>query len=176
MRFEELSLRIPGDELRMRFHQRVTVLSGLEAPERRGLVESLLGSLTAGPARDTVLTYRDGHGRRVTISRAEWTRTGSRDSCRVISSASVTRERWRGRSRTISRARAIASLTLRSKELQARGFDPSFTVESFDADEADLADIRRHLAAVAALMVLARRPPTRHAPRGAPAASSAGPA
>jgi hypothetical protein len=71
LRFEELSLRIPGDELRMRFHQRVTVLSGLEAPERRGLVESLLGSLTVGPARDTVLTYRDGHGQRVTISRAE---------------------------------------------------------------------------------------------------------
>ncbi len=71
LRFEELTLRIPGDELRMRFHDRITVLSGLEARERRGLVESLLGSLADGPAPGTVLTYRDGDGRRVTVSRTD---------------------------------------------------------------------------------------------------------
>ncbi|MBV8303318.1 MAG: hypothetical protein JOZ04_03855 [Acidimicrobiia bacterium] len=71
MRFEELSLRIPGDELRMRFHQRITVLSGLEAPERRGLVDSLLGSLADGPAGQTVLVYRDGQDRRVTLARGD---------------------------------------------------------------------------------------------------------
>src|SRR5438067_4664806 len=69
VRFEELSLRIPGDELRLRFHERITVLSGLEVPERRGLVESLLGTLADGPSAQTVLTYRDSQGRRVTVSR-----------------------------------------------------------------------------------------------------------
>jgi hypothetical protein len=71
VRFEELSLRIPGDELRMRFHKRITVVSGLEVPERRGLVDSLLGSLADGPAGNTVLTYVDSQGRRVTVSRSE---------------------------------------------------------------------------------------------------------
>src|SRR2546429_4342828 len=71
VRFEELSLRIPGDELRMRFHKRITVLSGLEGPERRGLVDSLLGSLADGPTGQTVLVYRDGQGRQVTVSRTE---------------------------------------------------------------------------------------------------------
>ncbi|HEV3354256.1 MAG TPA: hypothetical protein VG076_15105 [Acidimicrobiales bacterium] len=71
MRFEELSLRIPGDELRMRFHKRITVLSGLEVPERRGLVDSLLGTLVDGPAGQTVLVYRDGEGQRVTVSRTD---------------------------------------------------------------------------------------------------------
>jgi hypothetical protein len=69
VRFEELSLRIPGDELRMRFHKRITVLSGLEAPERRALVDSLLGTLVDGPTGETVLTYLDAQGRRVTVSR-----------------------------------------------------------------------------------------------------------
>ncbi|MBV8982410.1 MAG: hypothetical protein JO086_16025, partial [Acidimicrobiia bacterium] len=69
MRFEELSLRIPGDELRMRFHKRITVVSGLEAPERRGLVDSLLGTIADGPNGQTVLTYIDAQGRRVTVSR-----------------------------------------------------------------------------------------------------------
>ena len=71
MRFEELSLRIPGDELRMRFHKRITVLSGLEVPERRALVDSLLGTLAAGPTGETVLTYHDAQGQRITVSRAD---------------------------------------------------------------------------------------------------------
>ncbi|TML87654.1 MAG: hypothetical protein E6G06_17275 [Actinobacteria bacterium] len=69
MRFEELSLRIPGDELRMRFHEKTTVLSGLGALERQGLVESLLGALAAGPAQQAELTYIDAQGRRVRIRR-----------------------------------------------------------------------------------------------------------
>ena len=48
MRFDELSLRIPGDELRMRFHERLTVLSGIGALERQGLVEGLLGIGNSG--------------------------------------------------------------------------------------------------------------------------------
>src|SRR3954465_1892966 len=69
VRFEELSLRIPGDELRMRFHKRITVLSGLEGAERLGLVDSLLDTVADGPSGQTVLSYRDAQGRRVTISR-----------------------------------------------------------------------------------------------------------
>ena len=69
MRFEELSLRIPGDELRMHFHDKVTVLSGIGALERQGLVESLLGALAAGPAQSAELTYVDAQGRRVRIRR-----------------------------------------------------------------------------------------------------------
>jgi hypothetical protein len=71
VRFDELSLRIPGDELRMRFHKRITVLSGLEAPERRALLDSLLGSLADGPNGETVVTYLDTQGQRVTLSRTE---------------------------------------------------------------------------------------------------------
>jgi hypothetical protein len=71
VRFDELSLRIPGDELRMRFHKRITVLSGLEVPERRALVDSLLGSLANGPTGETVLTYLDGQGQRVTVMRTQ---------------------------------------------------------------------------------------------------------
>jgi hypothetical protein len=69
VRFEELSLRIPGDELRMRFNERTTVLSGLGALERQGLVESLLAALAAGPAQTAELTYVDAQGRRVHVRR-----------------------------------------------------------------------------------------------------------
>src|SRR5437868_1722055 len=69
MRFDELSLRIPGDELRMRFHERLTVLSGIGALERQGLVEGLLGTLTGTQRHSTVLTYVDSDGRRVTVTR-----------------------------------------------------------------------------------------------------------
>jgi hypothetical protein len=69
VRFEELSLRIPGDELRMRFHDKITVLSGIGALERQGLVESLLGALAAGPAQSAELTYVDAQGQRITIRR-----------------------------------------------------------------------------------------------------------
>jgi hypothetical protein len=69
VRFEELSLRIPGDELRMRFHERTTVLSGIGALERQGLTESLLGALAAGPAESAELTYVDSQGRRVRVRR-----------------------------------------------------------------------------------------------------------
>src|SRR5256885_5494035 len=69
MRFDELSLRIPGDELRMRFHERLTVLSGIGALERQGLVEGLLGTLTGTQRHSTVLTYLDSEGRRVTVTR-----------------------------------------------------------------------------------------------------------
>lgn len=67
VRFDELVLKIPGDELRVTFHPRMTVLSGLGAPERQALAESILGSLSGAEA-DAVLRLVDGTGRRVTLA------------------------------------------------------------------------------------------------------------
>ena len=69
MRVDELVLKIPDDELRVSFHPRMTVLSGLGAPERQALAESFLGALTGG-AEETTLRYIDGMGRPVTVSSA----------------------------------------------------------------------------------------------------------
>lgn len=65
VRFDELVLKIPGDELRVRFHPRMTVLSGLRAPEREALARSIVGGLTGG-YESTALRYLDGTGRLVT--------------------------------------------------------------------------------------------------------------
>src|SRR5688572_9701447 len=64
VKFDELVLKIPGDELRVKFHPRMTVLSGLGAPEREALATSILGSLAGGP-ESTALRYLDGTGRLV---------------------------------------------------------------------------------------------------------------
>jgi hypothetical protein len=69
VRFDELSLRIPGDELRMRFHERLTVVAGIGALERQAMVDGLLGTLTGSTRHSTVLTYTDAAGRRVTVTR-----------------------------------------------------------------------------------------------------------
>jgi len=66
VRFDELVLKIPGDELHLRFHPRMTVLSGLGAPEREALAQSILGSL-AGGRESTVMRYVDGVGRTVDV-------------------------------------------------------------------------------------------------------------
>lgn len=68
MRFDELSLRIPGDELRVRFHDRLTVMAGIGTLERQAMVEGLLGTLTGAARHSTVLTYVDDAGRRVRVS------------------------------------------------------------------------------------------------------------
>ncbi|MDQ1401907.1 MAG: hypothetical protein QOG03_223 [Actinomycetota bacterium] len=62
MRLEELTLRIGGDDVRMRFHDRLTVVSGIAGPERRELVDFLVGALTGSSALATELTYVDGVG------------------------------------------------------------------------------------------------------------------
>jgi hypothetical protein len=69
VRFDELSLRIPGDELRMRFHDRLTVLTGIGALERQALIDGLLGTLTGTARPSTSLTYVDEGGRRVQVTR-----------------------------------------------------------------------------------------------------------
>jgi hypothetical protein len=67
VRFDELVLKIPGDELRVKFHPRMTVLSGLGAPERRALSESILGALAGGGGEATALRYVDSTGRLVNV-------------------------------------------------------------------------------------------------------------
>ena len=69
MRFDELALRIPGDELRMRFHDRLTVLTGIGALERQALIDGLLGTLTGSARQSTTLTYRDAVDRKVIVTR-----------------------------------------------------------------------------------------------------------
>lgn len=66
MRFEELLLRIPGDEFRIRFHERMTVLSGIGLLERQAMTDSIVGAVT-GEADATTLTYVDDAGRRVNL-------------------------------------------------------------------------------------------------------------
>ena len=66
MRLEQLSLRIPGDEFRVRFHERLTVLSGIGILERQALFGSLLSSLAGGPEA-TSLLCRDSQGRRLNV-------------------------------------------------------------------------------------------------------------
>jgi hypothetical protein len=64
VQLEELVLRIPGDEFRIRFHPQLTVMSGIGMLERQALADSIVGALT-GRAESTTLTYRDATGRRV---------------------------------------------------------------------------------------------------------------
>src|SRR5688572_22707247 len=64
VKFDELVLKVPGDELRVKFHPRMTVLSGLGAPEREALATSIVNSLAGGPD-STALRYVDGTGRLV---------------------------------------------------------------------------------------------------------------
>ena len=64
VKFDELVLKVPGDELRVKFHPRMTVLSGLGAPEREALATSIVNSLAGGPD-STALRYLDGTGRLV---------------------------------------------------------------------------------------------------------------
>lgn len=66
MRFDELVLRIQDDELRLRFHPKLTVLSGLGLLERQSLADSILAALSAGE-QTSALRYTDGSGRAVTL-------------------------------------------------------------------------------------------------------------
>src|SRR5947209_20394246 len=78
MRLEDLVLRIPGDEFQVRFHEHLTVLSGIGMLERQALADSLVGALT-GQAENTVLTYRDRTGRPVEI-----VSSGGTAACRFL--------------------------------------------------------------------------------------------
>jgi len=66
VRFDELILRDPHGEFRVRFHPELTVLSGLSPADRRALTGSILGSIVGG-SEPTTLRYLDHTGRPVTL-------------------------------------------------------------------------------------------------------------
>src|SRR5258708_27398922 len=66
MRLEDLVLRIPGDEFQVRFHEHLTVLSGIGMLERQALADSMIGALTGG-AENAVVKLRDHTGRPIEI-------------------------------------------------------------------------------------------------------------
>src|SRR3954471_3941431 len=66
MRLEELILRIPGDEFQVRFHEQLTVLSGVGMLERQALADSIIGALT-GSAENSVARLVDHTGRAIEI-------------------------------------------------------------------------------------------------------------
>lgn len=65
MRLEQLTLQIAGDDLTLTFHDRLTVVSGIGASERRELIDMLVGALAGGLGQRTELTYVDATGLRV---------------------------------------------------------------------------------------------------------------
>lgn len=66
MRYEELSLPLAGGLFQIRFHQQVTILSGLSGADRAALVDAFAAA-AAGEVPDGTLVYRDRDGRRVVI-------------------------------------------------------------------------------------------------------------
>src|SRR5215210_2887252 len=67
VRLQELVVRMAGDELVLRFHERLTVVSGIATGERRELVELLLGALTGTGGQETELCYVDALGEQVRV-------------------------------------------------------------------------------------------------------------
>jgi hypothetical protein len=62
---EQLTLQIGGDDLTLAFHDRLTVVSGIGATERRELIDMLVGALAGGTGQRTELCYVDATGLRV---------------------------------------------------------------------------------------------------------------
>lgn len=68
MRLEKLTLNISGDEVVMRFHDRLTVVSGIGAAERAEMADLLVAALTGTLCHPATLDYVDGCGRSVTLT------------------------------------------------------------------------------------------------------------
>jgi hypothetical protein len=64
--FDELVLKLPDDEFRIKFHPRMTVLSGLGEAERHAMANTIIGALTGG-AEQTALRCIDGSGRTIIV-------------------------------------------------------------------------------------------------------------
>lgn len=68
MRLEQLVLFGPGDDFRVHFGSRVTVLAGLDPQERAGLIDTLVNAM-AGRLPNASVIYVDHEGRRVFADR-----------------------------------------------------------------------------------------------------------
>lgn len=69
MRVDELRVGYPNPELRIGFHDRMTVLAGLGAPERASLIDTIQRAAT-GVAEGAELHFFDSLGRRLIVSQA----------------------------------------------------------------------------------------------------------
>lgn len=67
MRLQQLALRVSGDGQKLRFHERLTVLSGISATDRQGVVEVVLGTLAGEATVSSELAYVGRSGQRVTV-------------------------------------------------------------------------------------------------------------
>src|SRR5688572_3472415 len=66
MRLQQLALRVQ-DETRLRFHERLTVITGIGTDDRQGLVEVILGTLAGEATVSSELAYVERTGQRVTV-------------------------------------------------------------------------------------------------------------
>ena len=67
MRLQQLALRVDDEPTRLRFHERLTVITGISAADRQGLVEVILGTLAGEATISSELAYVERTGQRVTV-------------------------------------------------------------------------------------------------------------
>ena len=67
MRLQQLALRVHGDGQRLRFHDRLTVISGIDVADRQGVVEVIVGTLAGEATVSSELAYVARAGQRVTV-------------------------------------------------------------------------------------------------------------
>lgn len=67
MRLQQLALRVDDEPTRLRFHERLTVITGIGTEDRQGLVEVLLGTLAGEATVSSELAYVERTGQRVTV-------------------------------------------------------------------------------------------------------------
>lgn len=67
MRLQQLELRTGDDVTRLRFHERLTMITGIDVADRQGLVEVLLGTLAGEPTIASELALVGATGQRMTV-------------------------------------------------------------------------------------------------------------
>ena len=67
MRLQQLALRVDGDEHRLRFHDRLTVITGVDVDDRQGVVEVILGALAGEATFPSQLLFVDRSGRKIVV-------------------------------------------------------------------------------------------------------------
>ena len=67
MRLQQLALRVVDEPTKLRFHERLTVITGINAHDRQGLVEVILGTLAGEGTVSSELAYVERTGQRVTV-------------------------------------------------------------------------------------------------------------